>query len=200
MVGRELRLFQVGNVILSPDVVTEFFCCDLEQCMGRCCVEGESGAPLAEEEIAMMEQVLPDIEPELSEKARAVIDAQGVADIDRDGELVTSIVDGRDCIFTCYEGGVCLCAAERAFRQGRTQWCKPRSCSLYPVREKRLSGGLTALNLHRWSVCEPARRKGREMGIRAYRFLRGPLVERFGEEWYEELEETVTQLKKSRLL
>lgn len=200
MVNQELRLFQVGNVIVSPDVVAEFFCCDLEQCKGRCCVEGESGAPLAEEEIACMEEVLPEIRDDISEKALAVIDSQGVADIDREGDIVTSIVDGCDCIFTCYENGICLCAAEKAFRAGRTRWCKPRSCSLYPIREKRLSGGLVGLNLHRWNVCEAAFRKGREEGIRVYQFLRGPLIERFGEEWYEELEQTVVQLKKSRLL
>ncbi len=200
MVNHEFRLFQVGNVIISPDVVTEFFCCDLSKCQGRCCIEGESGAPLAEDEIAQMEAVLPTIESELSEKARAVIESQGVADIDRDGDLVTSIVDGRDCIFTCYENGLCLCASERAFRQGRTAWCKPRSCSLYPIREKRLSGGLVGLNLHRWDVCEPARQKGRQLGIRAYQFLREPLIARFGKKWYEELEETITELHKNRVL
>ena len=106
---------------------------------------------------------------------------------DRDGDLVTSIVGGKDCVFTCYEGDCCLCALERAYRQGKTQFIKPISCALYPIREKRFKDGTVALNYNRWDVCEDAVKKGKELGLRVYRFLEGPLVRRFGQEWYDEL-------------
>ena len=108
---------------------------------------------------------------------------------------MTSIVNGQDCVFTCYEAGCCLCAAERAYREQLTDWCKPISCALYPIREKRLSNGYIGLNYHRWSVCDPARRKGQELRLPLYRFLKAPLTRRFGGAWYKELEATVDALQ-----
>lgn len=194
-------ILQVGDVLLSPDILTECFCCDLEACAGNCCVEGESGAPLTLDEAGALEAVADEVGNELTAAARQVIAREGVATVDADGDLVTTIVDGRDCVFVVKNdgrrvpslpAGCSLCALE-----GR---CKPISCSLYPIRERRLSGGLVGLNYHRWSVCEPARRKGRELRMPLYRFLRDPLVRRFGAAWYDELEETVTELRKHRLL
>ena len=108
---------------------------------------------------------------------------------DRDGDLVTSIVGGRDCVFTCYENGSCLCALEKAFIQGKTTFCKPISCSLYPIREKQFSNGMIGLNYHRWEVCKDAVIKGKNNNIRVYEFLKEPLTRRFGSQWYEELQE-----------
>ncbi len=188
-------ILQVGQVLLSSDIVTCCFCCDLEACRGACCIEGESGAPLLPDEVALLEQVLPEAEPLLSEPARRLIARQGVSYTDADGDLVTSIVNGKDCVFTCYdEQGCCYCAAEKCFRQGRTAWPKPISCALYPIRETRLSSGQTALNYHRWSVCAPAVRRGNQLGLPLYRFLADPLVRRFGQEWYDELCATVKAL------
>lgn len=194
--GRFLPILQVGDVLLSPDILTECFCCDLEACGGICCVEGDSGAPLQPEEVLHLEDVLPAVKADLSDKARAVIAQQGVAYSDSDGDLVTSIVDGRDCVFTCYDKntGCCHCATEKAFREGRTDWCKPISCALYPIRERRLSNGLSALNYHRWSVCHAAVRKGNELRLHVYKFLREPLTRRFGAEWYAELEVLAEQI------
>mgnify|MGYP002251393411 FL=1 len=186
---------QVGKVLLSTEIVTEYFCCDLSACHGQCCVDGESGAPLTLDEAAELERLLPMIEDSLSAEARKVIADQGVAYVDVEGDLVTSIVNGQDCVFTCYEDGCCLCAAERAYREQLTDWCKPISCALYPIREKRLSNGYIGLNYHRWSVCDPARRKGQELRLPLYRFLKSPLTRRFGEAWYKELEATVDALQ-----
>jgi hypothetical protein len=188
---REIPILQVGKVLLSTEIVTEYFCCDLSACHGQCCVDGESGAPLTLDEAAELERLLPTIEDSLSAEARKVIADQGVAYVDVEGDLVTSIVNGQDCVFTCYEDGCCLCAAERAYREQLTDWCKPISCALYPIREKRLSNGYVGLNYHRWSVCDPARRKGQELRLPLYRFLKVPLTRRFGEAWYKELEATV---------
>ena len=189
---------QVGKVLLSTEIVTEYFCCDLSACHGQCCVDGESGAPLTLDEAAELERLLPTIEDSLSAEARKVIADQGVAYVDVEGDLVTSIVNGQDCVFTCYEDGCCLCAAERAYREQLTDWCKPISCALYPIREKRLSNGYIGLNYHRWSVCDPARRKGQELRLPLYRFLKAPLTRRFGEAWYKELEAAVDALQAMR--
>lgn len=188
-------ILQVGDVLLSSDILTQHFCCDLDACKGICCVEGDSGAPLAPGEDKRLEEALDTVWGDLSAKAQAVIDRQGVAYRDADGDLVTSIVDGRDCVFTCYDGGgCCFCATDKAYREGRTAWRKPVSCELYPIREKTLRDGTAAIQYHRWDVCRPAVKKGRELGLPLYRFLKEPLIRRFGAEWYEELCSVADQL------
>ncbi len=185
-----IPILQVGDVLLSPDIIKEQFCCDLDACHGICCVEGDAGAPVTLEEISQIEDSLDTVWNDLSAQAQAVIDKQGVAYADRDGDLVTSIVNGKDCVFTCYDNGCCLCALERSWREGKlTDFCKPISCALYPIREKQLGNGLTGLNYNRWDVCKDAAAKGKELGLPVYKFLRGPLIRRFGEDWYKELEE-----------
>lgn len=191
-----LSILQVGDVILSSDILTECFCCDLEACGGACCIEGDAGAPLRMEEVGELENVLDAVWPELSAEAQSVIDRQGVAYTDEEGDLVTSIVRGKDCVFTCYSpDGCCYCATEKAYREGRTAWCKPISCYLYPIREKRFSNGLVGLNYHRWSVCHAAVKKGRELGLPVYKFLKDPLIARFGAAWYAELEQMADELR-----
>lgn len=190
----------MGDVLVSPDVITECFCCDLDACKGACCVEGDAGAPVTLDEIGEIESSLDAVWPDMSAAAQAVVDRQGVAYTDVDGELVTSIVGTRDCVFTCHEGGVCLCLLEKAYRSGRSGFCKPISCALYPVREKRLSGCMVGLNYHKWSVCAAARKKGAELGLHVYEFLKEPLVRRFGQEWYGELETTVAALRRDGYL
>lgn len=186
---KTIPILQVGDVLLSPDIITEYFCCDYEKCKGACCIEGDAGAPVTLEEISEIENSLDEVWDELSASAQTVIDKQGVAYSDRDGDLVTSIVGGRDCVFTCHENGSCLCALEKAFIQGKTTFCKPISCSLYPIREKQFSNGMIGLNYHRWEVCKDAVIKGKNNNIRVYEFLKEPLTRRFGSQWYEELQE-----------
>lgn len=194
-------MVQVGNVIVSPDVFTQCFCCDLGACGGACCVEGESGAPLKQEEILKIEDALDDVWAELSPDAQAVINEQGVATLDPEGDLVTTIVCGKDCVFTTkaplnssIKGDVCYCALEKVCR------FKPISCALYPIREKPLGDGLVGLNVHRWNVCDAARKKGRELGLPVYEFLRDPLVRRFGQAWYDELLTVAEELRKQGLI
>ena len=187
-------IIQVGNVLLSSDILTQCFCCDLEKCKGQCCVEGDAGAPVTLEEIEQLEESLDTVWHDMSAAAQAMVDRQGVAYPDTDGEMVTSIVAGRDCIFTCYEEGVCFCALEKAFREGRSKFCKPISCALYPIREKVFANGTVGLNYHQWDVCRDAVEKGNLLHLPVYRFLKEPLVRRFGEEWYKELELVAAQL------
>ena len=190
-------MIEIGNVLVSMDCITEKFCCDLDSCHGCCCVEGDAGAPVTLDEIMEIEDTLDLVWHSLSAQAQSVIDRQGVSYIDKTGELVTSIVSGKDCVFTCHDNGCCLCALERAHRQGKSQFIKPISCALYPIREKKLKNGYIALNYDRWDICCMARKKGAELNIPVYKFLKDPLIRRFGEEWYEELEFTVSQLTAS---
>lgn len=188
-------IIQVGEVILTSEILTEYFCCDLEACKGICCVEGDSGAPLSLDEVGEMENVLDEVWPDLSAQAQSLIDRQGVAYTDAEGDLVTSIVQGRDCVFTCYgTDGCCYCASDKAFREGRTAWDKPLSCALYPIREKHFRDGSVGLQYHRWNICRPAVEKGRRLNLKLYQFLKAPLVRRFGQAWYDELCEVARQL------
>ena len=187
-------ILQIGDVLISSDLLTEKFCCDYERCKGICCVEGDAGAPVTLDEIAGIEASLDTVWGDLSAQAQSVIDRQGVAYTDREGDLVTSIVRGKDCVFTCYQGDSCLCALERAYRAGLTPFCKPISCALYPIREKQFAGGLVGLNYNRWKICEDAVRKGQQLNIPLYQFLKGPLIRRFGEEWYQELCDVADEL------
>lgn len=182
-------LLQVGSVILTSEILTECFCCDLSRCKGVCCVEGDSGAPVTLDEVGELEASLDVVWPDLSAAAQAEIDRRGVAYTDSEGDLVTTIVAGRDCAFTCYgDDGCCYCATDKACREGRLRWSKPISCALYPIREKRLgASGLVGLQYHRWEICRPAVEQGNRLGLKIYRFLREPLIRRFGAEWYDEL-------------
>lgn len=188
-------ILEIGDVLISTDILTERFCCDLDACGGACCIEGDAGAPVTLDEISEIEASLDEAWPQMSASAQSVVDRQGVAYTDIEGDLVTSIVGGKDCVFTyCHHGGgelpegCCLCALEKAYRDGRSRFIKPISCALYPIREKRFAGGLVGLNYHRWAICESARKKGQELNLPLYKFLREPLIRRFGEEWYHELE------------
>jgi len=187
-------ILEIGGILISSEIITECFCCDYEKCKGICCVEGSDGAPVTTDEIASIEDALDTVWPMLSASAQSVIDKQGVAYADRDGDMVTSIVRGKDCVFTCYDGDNCLCALEKAYRDGKTQFCKPISCALYPIREKQFSGGLIGLNYHRWAVCKDAVEKGKALGLPIYQFLKEPLIRRFGEAWYQELCDVAKQL------
>ncbi len=190
-------MIQVQNTILSRDIFEEHFICDLCKCKGQCCVEGESGAPITLEERAQIESILPEILDDLSPAAREVIDEQGISYVDYDGELVTSLVKGRECVFAYYdEHGICKCAIDTAYREGRIPVQKPISCHLYPIRLNEYDQ-FTAVNYHRWSVCQPAVKKGRAEGLPLFRFLKEPLIRKFGEEWYREVCEAADMLKNS---
>lgn len=206
-----LHILQVGDVLVSPDIFTEEFCCDLDKCKGQCCVEGDAGAPVTLDEVGQIEDSLDAVWEDLSATAQSVIDHQGVVYTDVEGDLVTSIVCGKDCVFTCHEdlkdnqdGHVihdcCLCTLEKAYRAGKTRWCKPISCQLYPIREKSFNGGLVGLNYERWNVCQAAVEKGRQLHLPVYQYLRDPLIRRFGQAWYDELCTVADELRKQGLL
>lgn len=193
---------------MADDIFTEKFCCDLESCHGECCIEGDAGAPVLLEEIADIEESLDTVWSDLSASAQSVIDQQGVVYNDRDGDLVTSIVGGKDCVFTYYDDltlddgtcvkNCCLCALEKAYRAGKSSFVKPISCALYPIREKQMSNGYVGLTYNRWKICDCARKKGAKLDLPVYKFLKQPLIRRFGEDWYKEMCEVAKMIENEK--
>jgi hypothetical protein len=187
MISDNLAMFQIGDTLVSQELAERFFCCNLNACLGACCIEGDAGAPVTDEEYVKLKQILPIIWNDLLPRAQDEIKEHGVAYIDPEGEQVTSIVDGKNCVFSCYApGGLCECAIEKAYREGRIDFYKPVSCHLYPVRVKNYRT-FTAVNYDRWKICKSAEVLGRKNGIRLYKFLKDPLIRRFGQQWYDTL-------------
>lgn len=186
-------MIKIGDTIVTLDLIEKYFVCDLDACLGACCIEGDAGAPLAPGEAEKIAAVVEDVKDDMAPRAIEAVEKEGVSYIDEEGDEVTTIIDGRDCAFTCYApGGKCLCALEKAFRAGKIDDVKPISCRLYPVRVKQYDG-FTAVNFHKWKICRPAVALGRKLGIRAYQFLKEPLIARFGKDWYDELELTANE-------
>ena len=324
------NIIQIGDILVSTDVVTEYFACDYEKCHGQCCVVGDSGAPLLEGEDEELERAYEAFSPYMTPAGRAAVDSVGFFEIDREGDMVTPVVHSphrvpgldyipgthslaglpglEDCAFISYEpsgaggepgagsgagpgaepgaipgmsepgaapgaasgavpgmsgasagesasgavpdmsepgatpgaglgsvpgmssasagasasGAVpgmsnasagesasgalsgisgasvgseavsagpvnCLCAVERCFFEGRCSFRKPISCRLYPIRVQRFPGGGQALNYHRWNICSDAVAKGRREGIRVFEFLREPLTDAFGPDFWDAL-------------
>lgn len=182
-------IVEIGDVLVSEDVLCEFFACDYPVCKGACCIVGDSGAPLEEDEIPALERDYPAFKHLVPEKGRAAAETSGYFAVDREGDLVTPLVpDTEECAYCCFEGDNCLCAIEKA------GLVKPISCALYPIRIKKFRGGGMALNLHRWDICRCAFERGKREGIRVYQFLRGPLIRRFGPEFYEAIDAAAQHL------
>lgn len=186
-------MFVVRNTLVSLDLVERYFVCDLSVCKGQCCIDGDAGAPLTPEEKNDLEKNIDKILPLLTPGGRAAVETEGVSYLDSDGDTVTTLIEGRNCAFSVFSSeGICLCALEKGYREKCLPRLKPSSCHLYPVRLKRV-GNMTALNLHRWKICNCAEKNGKKLGIRAYQFLKEPLIRQFGPEWYEELDKIASE-------
>ena len=189
-------MIQIDDTLVSLDLIERSFLCDLSHCKGQCCVEGDSGAPLEPGEEEELKRVLPEIWNDLLPEARTVIQSQGVAYTDSDGDRVTSIIGDKNCVFTCYDtDGVCKCAIEKAYREGRVSFYKPISCHLYPVRITQYKT-FQAVNYHRWDVCKAAELLGKKEQVPVYQFLKEPLIRKFGQAWYDALDECAQEWKK----
>ena len=193
-------IIQIGDVLVSEDVVTEHFACDYAVCKGCCCIIGDSGAPLDESELEPLEEGYPVYSKLMRPQGRAQIGREGFFSIDRDGDIVTPVVDQtEECAYTTFdEDGNCFCSIERCFFQGECKFHKPQSCWLYPIRVTKLTGGGQALNLHRWGICKDAYEKGRREGIRVYQFLRDPIISVFGQDFYDALSYAAKNILASR--
>ena len=181
-------IVEIGDILISEEVILEFFACDYPVCKGQCCIIGESGAPLKEEELDPIEANYDVFAPLMRSEGRQAVEEKGFFEIDRDGDLVTPLVPGsEECAFCLFEDGNCFCSMERQYFAGACSFRKPISCQLYPIRVKELGAGRIGLNLHRWDICRCAFEKGRREGIRVYQFLKDPLVRAFGSDFYDAL-------------
>lgn len=191
-----LFILEIGNYLVSSDIITEYFCCDYQKCRGACCIIGDSGAPLKEEEAERLEENYGLYKEYLTPAGKAAINNIGFAVRDQDGDLVTPLVKNAECAYACFDNsGSCYCAIEKAFDAGRCDFRKPESCCLYPIRVSKLSNGKTALNLHRWKICRDAFEKGASQRIPVFRFLREQIIAYFGEELYSSMEEASNSFK-----
>ncbi len=193
-------MIQIDDKIISMELFQNKFICNVAKCHGICCVEGDSGAPLEEEEAEKMVDVYPKIKHLLSDEAIAVIEEEGTSVIDFEDDLVTPIVNGKECVYTYFDTkGTVHCAIEIAWKQGLVDFRKPISCHLYPIRTKKLSMG-EALNYDVWPICDGARLLGEEKGVPVYKFLKEPIIRKYGEAFYNEMEESEKILKEKGII
>lgn len=191
-------MIQIDDKILSLDIFQKQFCCDLKLCKGACCVHGQSGAPLLQAEVVILEDILDKVTPYIKPEGIESIKKQGVATIDSDGDLVTPLIDGKECAFCINENGISICAIEKAWLEKKVDFRKPISCHLYPIRVKKYET-FTGLNYDKWDVCEPARKLGANMKLPVYKFLKDAIIRVFGEDFYIQIEEAAVLLENEKV-
>lgn len=181
-------MIQIENTLVSEDIIEKEFVCNIEKCKGECCVAGDAGAPLLEEELEILESNFEKIKPYIRPEGIKAIEEQGAWRKDSEGDFVTPLINGEECAYTVFdENGTAKCGIEDAFNAGAISYRKPESCHLYPIRIKNYSG-FYAVNYHKWNICSDACVLGKELSVPVYKFLKVPLINKFGEDWYNELE------------
>jgi hypothetical protein len=180
-------MIQIGNTLLSLDIIEKEFMCDVRKCKGACCVRGDSGAPLEEDEINRLKSEYRKIKPFLREEGRGAIRKTGIYVIDSDGDRVTPLIDGKECSYAIFEDGIARCGIEKAYMEGKSNFWKPVSCHLYPIRLKKYKD-FEAMNYDKWEICEPARTLGSNEKIPVFRFVKPALTRKYGVEWVRTLE------------
>lgn len=186
-------MIKVGEVLVSDDIKSVEFVCHLEKCKGACCVEGDLGAPLEEDELAIMESIQEGVLPYLTPEGRREIERQGPYILDEDGDYSTPTIGGKECAYARYDDqGILKCGIEQAYLDGKVSFRKPISCHLYPIRITKKKN-FEAVNYHKWSICSAACSYGRSLSVPLYKFLKEPLIRKYGESWYEAL---VTAIEK----
>lgn len=192
-------MFQIGKAIVSEDVLDKEFVCNLSACKGQCCVDGDAGAPLDKDETIILDQIYDKIKPYLRNEGIEAIDAQGKWVVGEDGEYETTLINGGECAYVIFDGATALCGIEQAYNEGLVDWKKPLSCHLYPIRIKEYSQ-FSAVNYHKWHICDDACSLGKELEVPVYKFLKEPLIRKYGGEWYQELDAVATEWQKQNHL
>ena len=189
-------MIQIDDKLISEDLFSEEFVCNLAKCKGICCVEGDAGAPLDEDETKILDEIYPKIKSYLRPEGIEAIEEQGTYTLDFEGDLVTPLVNNAECAYVIFdEKGYTKCAIEKAYEDGVIDWQKPISCHLYPIRITEYSN-FSAINYHEWDVCSDACTLGKELGVKVYQFLKKPLIRKYGEEFYQTLSEAAEEWEK----
>jgi hypothetical protein len=180
-------MIKVGEVLVSDDIKEKEFVCNLEKCKGACCVEGDYGAPLEDNELEILKEIYPQVKPYLTPEGIKAIEEQGTHVLDDDGDFSTPTIGGKECAYSIYdEKGILKCGIEQAYYDKKISWKKPISCHLYPIRITKKKN-FEAVNYHKWDICSPACTFGKELGVPIYKFLKDPLIRKYGQLWYDEL-------------
>lgn len=183
-------MFEIEGKLVSSEILSNKFVCDLYACKGACCVQGDAGAPIEQEELEDLIRIQPNIRPFLRQEGIDAIAQQGAYIVEPDGEAVTPLVNGKECAYTVFEkDGTASCGIEKAWQAGKTDFRKPISCHLYPIRIAKLRDGTEALNYNRWKICNPARACGMKLDVKVYRFLKDPIVRKYGQQFFDQLQE-----------
>ncbi|MGB0805726.1 MAG: DUF3109 family protein [Salibacteraceae bacterium] len=190
-------MIEVGKTIVSRDVFKKEFVCNLSACKGECCIAGDAGAPLLDEEKEILDAIYPKVKPYMRAEGIEAVEQQGVSVYDKkDNEYETALVNNAECAFVIYgDDGTALCAIEKAYNEGDVEWQKPISCHLYPIRIKKYRD-FDAINYDKWEICSDACTLGEELNVPVYRFLKDPLIRHYGEEWYADLTEIAALVEK----
>lgn len=190
-------MLSIGRTVISMNIFDKKFCCDLEKCKGSCCRYGDSGAPLEEEEAVILEEIFPIVSDYMRSEGIVAVEKKGTSEIDSDGDTVTPLIGNDECAYAIIEDGIFKCAIEKAWFDGAVKFRKPLSCHLFPVRIKKYRE-FDAVNYEEWKICKPALKKGAELDLPVYKFLKEPLTRMYGEKWYNEIEKAAEDIKKSR--
>jgi hypothetical protein len=192
-------MLQIGETIISLDILEKNFCCDLSKCKGYCCVHGDSGAPLKREEADQIKELYPLFKPFMRKEGVHAVEKNGCYTIDEDNDLVTPLVNKEECAYVVFEKGIAKCAIEKAFEAKVISFQKPISCHLYPIRTTKYSA-FEALNYHKWEICKPALEYGKKTATSLYVFLKEPLLREYGADWYSQLQIAAKEFKKKDIL
>lgn len=186
MTKEEITMLQIGETIISLDILEKKFCCNLEKCHGICCIEGDSGAPVSKEEKKLIERNIDKILPFMNQEGQRAVKDHGCCYIDIEKDMVTQLVEGNECAYVVNKNGISMCAIELAYEQNEITFRKPVSCHLYPIRTKEYKD-FTAVNYDEWEICSDALIHGEKHGIPLYIFCKDSLIRKFGQEWYDQL-------------
>lgn len=191
-------MVEINNTLVSMEIFKKKFLCDIAACKGQCCVDGDSGAPIENDEIPIIEQTYEKIIPFMRGEGIKAIKEQGLYVVDYDNEMVTPLVNDKECAYAIFENGIAKCVFEKAYNEGVINFQKPISCHLYPIRISKLRKH-EALNYDVWDICKSALTCGAEANVPVYKFLKHPLIRKYGKEWYKELEFVAAELEKVEL-
>ena len=179
----------IDNTLITDEVLEKHFVCDLNACKGACCVKGDYGDPLEDDELEQLDKVYDKVKPYMTPAGIEAVEKQGKYLLYEKKEWVTPLIKGKECAYTLFdEAGVAKCAIEKAYYEGKVKWKKPISCHLYPIRITKQRNGLEALNYDKWSICKAACKLGDSLKVPVYKFLKDSLTRKYGKEWYKQLE------------
>lgn len=181
----------IDDTLISDELYTEYFVCDLPVCHGGCCVHGDAGAPLEKEETAILEKIFESVKPYMRQEGIKAVEKSGTHVEDQECEFTTPLVQGRECAYVFFdEHNIAKCAIEKAWEEKKVDFKKPVSCHLYPVRIENYSS-YDAVNYHRWPICECARKNGKKHKVPIYVFIKDALIRKYGKEWFTQLDEYI---------